>query len=487
MKYINFNKISLVLLVVFLSSCSGFLDKKPLGQLTSDNFFETEEQAVWATNAIYNQLRDWDVSVFSTIGLTDIISDDADKGSTPTDASFLSELDNFTFDAENIAFGGVWRGHFRGIYRANIVIDRIPEIEMDEGLKARLLGEARFLRAFFYFRLVRWFGDLPLIDHILKNDEYEQARVDKSEIYSFIIDDLNYARENLPAKYDSKNTGRITSGAATGLLAKVYLTIKDYQNAEKYAMEVINSGQYALYPSYQKLFMIEGENCEESIFEIQASAFETGGGGTQYNEVQGVRGTPNLGWGFNRPSDDLVKAYEPGDPRRDATILYPGEILPDGSAVVEDNPNILNERYNQKAWVPAHSGGNGNGPGNIRVLRYADILLIAAEALNENDNPTEALKYLNMVRARARGNNNFILKDISETDKFKLREIIYHERRVELAMEQHRWFDLIREGNVADIMTALDKVFIIGKHELMPIPQSEIDLSGGTMTQNPGY
>ncbi|HHB51629.1 MAG TPA: RagB/SusD family nutrient uptake outer membrane protein, partial [Saprospiraceae bacterium] len=149
MKYINFNKISLVLLVVFLSSCSGFLDKKPLGQLTSDNFFETEEQAVWATNAIYNQLRDWDVSVFSTIGLTDIISDDADKGSTPTDASFLSELDNFTFDAENIAFGGVWRGHFRGIYRANIVIDRIPEIEMDEGLKARLLGEARFLRAFF--------------------------------------------------------------------------------------------------------------------------------------------------------------------------------------------------------------------------------------------------------------------------------------------------------------------------------------------------
>ncbi|HHB51705.1 MAG TPA: RagB/SusD family nutrient uptake outer membrane protein, partial [Saprospiraceae bacterium] len=150
-------------------------------------------------------------------------------------------------------------------------------------------------------------------------------------------------------------------------------------------------------------------------------------------------------------------------------------------------PNILNERYNQKAWVPAHSGGNGNGPGNIRVLRYADILLIAAEALNENDNPTEALKYLNMVRARARGNNNFILKDISETDKFKLREIIYHERRVELAMEQHRWFDLIREGNVADIMTALDKVFIIGKHELMPIPQSEIDLSGGTMTQNPGY
>ena len=126
---------------------------------------------------------------------------------------------------------------------------------------------------------------------------------------------------------------------------------------------VINSGRYALLPSYSQIFSEAGENFSESLFEVQSAAFEIGGGATQFNEVQGVRGTPNLGWGFNRPSDNLVASYEPGDPRREATILYPGEVLPDGSAIVEDNPNIFNERYNQKAFVVSHAGGNGNGPG----------------------------------------------------------------------------------------------------------------------------
>lgn len=489
MKNIKYYNLVVLTFVFLLSACSGFLENKPLGQLTSDNFFETEDHAIWATNAVYNQLRDWDVSVFSPIGLTDIISDDSDKGSTPTDASFLSELDGFSFDAENIAFSSVWSGYYKGIYRANRVIDEIPNIEMDENLKERLIGEARFLRAYFYFKLVRWFGDLPLIDHVLDNNEYEQIRVNKNEIYAFIIDDLEFAINILPekSKYNSKDLGRATKGAAIGMLAKVYLTMNDFSNAEKYAMEVINSGEYSLYPNYQKLFALEGENSEESLFEIQAAAYETGGGGTQYNEVQGVRGTPNLGWGFNRPSDDLVTSYEPGDPRRDATILYPGETLPDGSGVVEDNPNIFNERYNQKAWVPSHPLGNENGPGNIRILRYADILLIAAEAMNENGNPTDALIYLNMVRSRARGNNNFILKDITETDQLELRKLIYHERRVEFAMEQQRWFDLQRQNRAAEVMQKLGKDFVPNKHELMPIPQTEIDLSGGNLEQNQGY
>jgi hypothetical protein len=466
-----------------------FLEKKPLGQLTSDNFFTKPEHAVWATNAIYNHLRTWDVHVFNYIGMTDIVSDDADKGSTPNDANFLTELDNFSFDAGHLSIGGVWGGYYQGIYRANLVITRVPEIEMDEDLRERLIGEAKFWRAYFYFKLVRWFGDIPLITRPLANDEYEQTRNTTEEVYTQIEQDLVDAAAVLPerSQYGAEDLGRVTSGAAKGLLAKVFLFQNDFVNAANYALEVINSGEYALYPNYQKIFTREGENSSESLFEVQAAALETGGGGSQFNEVQGVRGTPNLGWGFNRPSDDLVAAYEPSDPRREATVLYVGEVLPDGSQVVEDNPNIFNERYNQKAWVEPHPGGNGNGPGNIRLLRYADVLLMAAEALNENGQTAEARVYLNQVRARARGGNPFILPDITEEDKDALRALIWKERRVELAMEQHRWFDLQRQGRAEAVMTALGKPYVVGKHELFPLPQAEIDLSNGALTQNQGY
>ncbi|RMG69053.1 MAG: RagB/SusD family nutrient uptake outer membrane protein [Bacteroidetes bacterium] len=466
-----------------------FLELKPLGQLTSANFFETEEHAIWATNAVYAHLRDWQVHVFSYIALTDIVSDDADKGSTPNDANFLNDIDNFTFDAGNVAPSGVWAGYYQGIYRANLAIQEIPSIEMDEALKARLVAECQFLRAYFYFNLVRWFGDLPLITQPLNPDEYQQSRVPAAQVYALIEADLKAAEAALPLKtaYPPADLGRATKGAAQGMLARMYLTLGNYPEAERYARQVIESGVYSLYPNYGKIFQREGEHSSESIFEVGAVALETGGGGSQYNEVQGVRGTPNLGWGFNRPSDDLVAAYEPGDPRREATILYPGEVLPDGSAIVEDNPNIVNERYNQKAWVPEHPGGNGNGPGNIRLMRYAEILLIAAEAANENAKPEDALGFLNAVRARARGTSLTILPDVTVTDRLPLRARIWQERRVELAMEQHRWFDLIRQGRAAVVMQSLGKAFVEGKHELFPIPQTEIDLSGGAMQQNPGY
>ncbi|MBK7940088.1 MAG: RagB/SusD family nutrient uptake outer membrane protein [Lewinellaceae bacterium] len=235
-----------------------------------------------------------------------------------------------------------------------------------------------------------------------------------------------------------------------------------------------------------------GENGPESVFEMQAVALPTqqsaGPGSSPYNMIQGVRGVPNLGWGFNRPSDNLVMAYENGDPRREATIIYELEVLPDGSTQVQHNSEILNARYNQKAWVPGHPGLQDNGPGNIRILRYSDILLLAAEALNENNKPAEALVYLNQVRKRARGTNLVILPDVTVTDQSQLREKIYKERRVELAMEQHRWFDLLRWGRAAEAMQAAGKTnFTTGKHELLPIPQTEVDLTSGNITQNPGY
>jgi hypothetical protein len=241
-----------------------------------------------------------------------------------------------------------------------------------------------------------------------------------------------------------------------------------------------------LYPDYAKIFQLVGEHSSESVFEISSTTGSINS--SQYNQVQGVRGTPNLGWGFNRPSDNLVSSYEQGDPRRNATILYPGEVLPDGSAIVEDNPDIVNERYNQKAWVPlAPSGDNFEGQGNIRIIRYADVLLMAAEALNENGNATQALTYLNMVRKRARGTSMTLLPDVTTTDQNALRTRIWNERRSELAMEQQRWFDLLRQGRAASVMQAAGKNFVSPKHLLFPIPQVEIDLSGGDLQQNEGY
>jgi tetratricopeptide (TPR) repeat protein len=471
------------------AACTDFLEKEPLGLITEDAYFKTPEHAVEAVNAVYNMLRRWEVHVFSYIGMTDIISDDADKGSTPTDASFLLELDNFSFNSTNIAPLTVWQGYYRGIHRANVAIERIPQIEMNAALRDRLVGEAKFLRGYFYFNLVRWFGDVPLIIRPLSPDEFKQPRTPKEQVYAQIIKDFEEAAAVLPATYPAADRGRVTRGSANGMLAKVYLTLGDFQRTEQYASAVINSGTYALFPNYERLFQKEGEMSSESVFEVVATADQQGLGGSQFNEVQGVRGVPNLGWGFNRPSDDLIRAYEPGDPRREATILYVGEVLPDGSAIVEDNPETINERYNQKAWVPRRPDGrNGAGGGNIRILRYADVLLMAAEALNENGKTQEALTYLNQVRTRARGTRPAsVLPNVTVTDRVQLRQRIWQERRVELAMEQQRWFDLLRQGRAGAVMKALGKNFQEGKHELFPIPQNEVDLSGGLIIQNPNY
>ena len=477
----------LVLAGLAIASCSEVIDRSPQGEYTLDNFFQMEEQAVQSVNAVYNQLRQWQTHVFSFIGMTDIVSDDSDKGSTPSDGLFLQEIDEFTLTPTNVGPATVWGGYYTGVFRSNLAVERIPDVpEMDEQLRSRLIGEARFLRAYYYFNLVRWFGDVPLILEPFP-EGLEIPRTPRDQVYAQIEADLRDALAVLPASYGGVDVGRATSGAAQALLAKVALTQGNFQMAADNALAVINSGRYALLPNYSTIFTEAGENSSESIFEVQAAAFEIGGGGSQYNEVQGVRGTPNLGWGFNRPSDDLVAAFEPGDPRREATILYVGEVLPDGSAIVEDNPNIDGERFNQKAFVPDHPGGNGNGPGNIRVFRYADLLLIAAEALNELGQSEEALTYLNQVRARARGSNASVLPDIATTSQAELRDLIYHERRVELALEQQRWFDLVRTGRAAEELLPLRPNFTPGTNELFPIPQSEIDLSQGALTQNPGY
>lgn len=488
------SKLLTIFLITLLVSCSDeFLDRKPKGNLTSDTFFENEEQAIWAVNAIYANFRSWEYCGLPYLGATDIISDDADKGSTENDGPYLNEMDQFLFNPTNETFSTIWKGHYRTISRANIAINRIPAVQMPETLKARILGEAKFLRAFNYFRLVQWFGDLPLITSELTDDVYfTQKRSPKEDVYKQIEKDLLDAISSLPerSKYTAENLGRATKGAAKGILAKLYMLQNKYTEALNLCEEIISSNEYSLLQSYGQIFTAQGENGSESIFEIGAVALQAsivGSGATPYNMVQGVRGVPNLGWGFNRPSDDLISNYESGDPRRQATIIYVGEVLPDGQTIVQDNPEILNERFNQKAWVGRHAGLQDNGPGNIRILRLADIILLAAEAANELGQTDKSLQYINIIRKRARSNNNFILKDLTTTDNSKLRQEIRRERRSELALEQHRWFDLLRWGIAEEVMTKLGKGFIAPKHEVFPLPQTEIDLSGGNLSQNPGY
>jgi hypothetical protein len=481
---------SLILSAGLISCRDEFLDKAPKGELTSDNFFQDELQAEQAVNAIYAHLRSFNVHVFSYIGITDIASDDADKGSVPGDAGFLQDINDFTFDANNTAVNGIWSGYYQGIFRANQVLANVPNIEMEEDLQTRLLGEARFLRAYFYFFLVRTYGDIPLIDRPLNPDEYRQERVSADEIYAFIKEDLNFAIANLPEKseYAAADLGRATSGAAKAYLAKVHLFQNDFQAAFQAAQEVILSNEYALYPNYEAIFRREGEHSSESIFEVSTVGLEQGGGASQFNEVQGIRGNPNNGWGFNNPSDDLVAAYEENDPRLGATVIFNGDTLSTGEVVMAD-PNMGSEaKFSKKAWVPERPPiGFGNSGANIRLFRYADLLLIAAEAANELGNSTEALDYLNQVRDRARQGNPEILPDVTTTNQAELRTTIWQERRVELAMEQHRYFDLVRQGQAQAVFNNLDINWTPGKHEVYPIPQSEIDISAGTLTQNPGY
>lgn len=488
-----------LLVFAFTQGCKKeFLDRKPLGQLTFDTFFQNEEQAVQATNAVYNQYRSFDCAALALLACSDIISDDADKGSVPNDELPIQDIDDFIAGPSTTHFASIWRGHYRAIARANLAIQNIPNVDMNTQLRDRLVGECRFLRAHSYLLLVQWFGALPIITEPLEEDEYyAQVRQPVDAVYAQIEADLLAAIVALPEKsgYASKDLGRATKGAAKGLLAKLYMVKKDFGNAERYLLEIIQSNEYSLIANYNNIFVQASENGSESIFEIQAAAYPApvaGPGASPYNMVQGVRGTPNLGWGFNRPSDNLVAAYENSlDPRRKATIINEGDILPDGTEV-QDNPGILYARYNKKAWVPAHSGLQDNGPGNIRILRYADVLLLAAEALNENNKQAEALEYLNQVRTRARNSSPVplpgLLPNVNIMDQSQLRERVYRERRVELAMEQHRWFDLIRWGRAASVMQAVGKTsFVEGKNELLPIPQAEIDLTGGAILQNNGY
>ncbi|MEO2099791.1 MAG: RagB/SusD family nutrient uptake outer membrane protein, partial [Flavobacteriaceae bacterium] len=284
----------------------------------------------------------------------------------------------------------------------------------------------------------------------------------------------------LPKKseYASKDLGRATKGAAQALLSKVFLYEEKWDEAQTYAEMVINSGEYSLEPNYEDIWRVYTENGVESIFEVQARGESIAHGVQQYSQTQGARGTSGWGWGFNTPSQNLVDAFDAeGDEiRKNATIIFPGETLWDGREV---SASVENAAYNEKAYSSANAGASDTDK-NIRIIRYAEVLLIHAEAANEQGNASAALASLKKVRDRVN------LPEYTNTDQTALRMKIWNERRLELAFEHDRWFDLLRTGQAKDAMAEDGKTFITGKHELFPIPNDQL-IQTPEIPQNPGW
>jgi len=472
---INYKKIiCLSFALGLLVGCDDFLDVDSREKITEEDSGVILEPVSFV-NGIYGMMTEWDYA-FSYLGITEIISDNADKGSSPSDPGGDKELlDGLTFTSSVGSVEAMWTNWYKAIGRATYSINYTEKYGMtDIAYKNRLIGEAKFLRAYHYFFLVRAFGDVPLqhIDLV--------KRAPKAEVYAYIEQDLLEAIEALPEKseYASADLGRATKGAAKALLAKVYLYQKDWQKAYDYATQVVGSGQYGLEPDYAEIWRANKENGIESIFEVQARGESVAHGVQQYSETQGARGPSGWGWGFNTPSQNLLDAYNAeGDAiRRDATIIFAGETLWDGRVV---SASVENPMYNEKAYSSANAGA-ADGDKNIRVLRLAEIYLIQAEAANELGNQSGALTALKMVRDRVH------LPEVTTTAQTELRNLIWKERRLELAFEHDRWFDLIRTGQAAQAMQANGKTFITGKHELFPIPNLQINQTPA-MTQNPGY
>ncbi|MGI8600644.1 MAG: RagB/SusD family nutrient uptake outer membrane protein [Chitinophagaceae bacterium] len=519
MKSINFfsTYIFLAVMVALLtvSGCKKLLDTERQGEYTADNYpypggSGPYDQFIFAA---YNQLRNFNVHVFAFLFATSIRSDDADKGSTPADGgSNATEMDNFPVTPSNGHVNALWTGYYSLINDCNTTIKEVntnTDIDASDAIKQQTIGEARFIRGYAYFMLVRLFGRVPLIDTLFSDPALQNNILQSSsaELYNFIENDLNFAVANLPASWDPKFVGRATSGAAQGMLAKVYLTQKKWGLAMNAAQAIMNSGQYGFanssgnISSYDLVFREVGENSRESIFEVQgtASATQPTANGIQYTQVQSVRGPGewNFGWGFNTPSQALADAYEPGDPRRARTILFTSTATTPGVTMYgEVTPvGLPNPRYNQKVYTdPAIKAAVGSRSGwwmNIRILRYADVVLMFAEAANEvggAENIAAAKAALNSVRARARAGNAGILPDVTTNDQSELRLAIHHERRIELAMEHDRFFDLVRWGKAQAALHAVGKTnFNENRDILLPIPQVQIDLSQGKLTQNPLY
>lgn len=478
---------ALSILITSFSSCSGdFLDENPESFIAPTNFYKTEADANAAVVAVYNGLRAIYSQDITFVG--DMAGEQTWPGVSNSNVD-RSNIDSFQFEPSNTILLGNWNNNYVVINRANAVIDRVPGIDMPSATKDMIVAEARFLRAFSYFNLVRTFGGVPL--RLTESTPLHLERAAADAVYEVIIDDLKKAEEKLPAVQPAANVGRATKGAASSLLAYVYLTKKDWTNAAAKAQEVIdNRGAYGygLYPTPADVWKIANENKLEHIFSVQ---FQSGpeGLGSAYAQFYLSR-TANViqasgisGFGQNLVEDKFWKSFDPNDTRRDASILS-RFVDPKTNKVYQYPSTDLTElsifKYFDSAPY-ARSNNNNNYP----ILRYADVLLIKAEALNELSGPTtDAYDAINQIRKRA-GANMPLLSGLTQV---QFRAAVLQERSFEFCFESKRYFDLIRTEQLIPVMTAAGKN-PQAKNLLFPIPQKEIDTNNkiNPEDQNPGY
>ncbi|MBK8699020.1 MAG: RagB/SusD family nutrient uptake outer membrane protein [Saprospiraceae bacterium] len=488
----------LVFAIFLLPSCEKeFLEKSPIIGVTEDNFYRTEQDAIASVNAAYATLQ----FQLSPAGhfrwfWGDIMSDDALKGgSGDNDVNELLQLETFRGSSNTTLLESEWGANYEGIYRANVVLEKVPAIEMNEKLKARILGEARFIRAWNFYNLVTMFGAVPLADHVLAPSEYNLPRTDAETVWNLIEQDLVAASADLwkRSEYEQADLGRITKGAAQALLVKTYLWRKKYAQARTTAEDIINSGEYQLVPDYADIFTPYGENNSESVFEIQYMN-ASGGNWGKNNANEGsftnvftrARGQ-FAGYGFNIPTQDFVdEFFKEGfeDPRLASTVFREGEEMGDRGVFTQSATRGLPYKFYSKKYFNSKSDDapfgdpNPNGGSNDRVIRYSDVLLMHAEAAYHAGDENSARASVNLVRKRVN------IPNIGFTGTALL-NAIYRERRIELGLEAHRFLDLVRTGQAAQVLGPLG--FRTGTHELFPIPQSQIQASNGALTQNPGY
>lgn len=490
-------KIIFVLLsILTLTNCEDFLDLRPEATLPTTGIDYTKsENTFLSVSASYAKLRSWGAHVFPYIGAFEIASDNADKGSTPEDNPTMLELDNLNWQTNNSLINDLWISYFDIVSGANYAIHQMPLFEnnlinsSDKIYAMQCQGEVKAIRAYAYFNLTRLFGRVPIIDTILSSQQLAAVQQSsKAQLYEFIEKDLTEAIKVLPNSYTKEWAGRINKYTAMALKAKVHMYQSEWDSVASLTDKIIASGRYGLLPNFREVFSLDGENSKESLFELQSSTLgKTAGDQTfiEYAYVQGPRGnSPSgmQGWGFCTPSQNLINFYTARGEviRPAATLLYRGTKTPEGDSI---KVACTNPVYNGKVYTPStNNNWNYNGYGfdhNVRILRYSDVLLMYAEALVHGVTVPSTSGYtadfaVNLVRNRA---------GLSNLTGVTLQQI-WDERRAEFALEEDRYFDLIRTNQAATVLQS--KGFVTGKHEVYPIPAAQIQLNTN-LIQNNGY
>lgn len=515
--------VAMIPMIILLASCKKFLDRKPLTATLNDLHQGTLEAQSFG---LYSILRGY--AGFSTLPWIDFHSirdDDAQKGSSTTDgAEINAEFETFQYTKDDWATDTYWNDHYYMINQANKEIFTADSLKVSDEASLRNVGEARFFRAYSYFELVKAYGEVPLIDFYY-TDAAQGVRPKSpvADIYALIDQDLDFAATNLPLNWNaagsntSQYPGRLTSGAAKTLWAQTYLFRQNWARVVELCNDVINSGQYSLTQKFVDIWRDglngSGKNGPESIFEEQSWVTEGGATwyGVQWGTSQNIRqggatGEWNLGWGWNTPTQKLVNDWDSTDPRKAATILYSGRYdggaeqggygatVPPYNKDSIGKPGFLDQPYwNKKVYsdpqMRAFTGEIGSCCGgadwiNHRILRYADVILMLAEASNELNDGATAEAALEQIRARARGANATALPHIAYTSQAQMRTAIKNERRWEFAMEGYRFYDLVRWG---DANTVLAPLGYTNRARYYPIPQPAINISNGVLVQNPEW